>query len=119
MPGRGAGRGAGDHARILVGTFAATFVALRVFTVPLAIFFAVFMAYVSVQVRSTSSPSLRRAACTLGMSGLGIGGVSALVAIGALLVVPFMTWCNVKMQNAIGTWAAMACASRSGTSATW
>ena len=40
--------------------------------------------------------------------GLGIGGVSALVAIGGgSLSVPFMTWCNVKMQNAIGTSAAI------------
>ena len=40
--------------------------------------------------------------------GLGIGGVSALVAIGGgSLSVPFMTWCNLKVQNAIGTSAAI------------
>ena len=40
--------------------------------------------------------------------GGGIGVVSALVAIGGgSLSVPFMTWCNVKMQNAIGTSAAI------------
>ena len=46
----------------------------------------------------------------LGLSGvgLGIGGISALVAIGGgSLSVPFMTWCNVKVQNAIGTSAAI------------
>jgi len=40
--------------------------------------------------------------------GAGIGIVSALVAIGGgSLSVPFMTWCNVRMQNAIGTSAAI------------
>jgi len=92
---------------ILVGTFAATFVAARVSTVPLAIFFAVFMAYVSIQMLLNIKPKpSRELPGVLGMSaaGLGIGGVSALVAIGGgSLSVPFMTWCNVKMQNAIGT----------------
>ncbi len=45
-----------------------------------------------------------------GMFGVGavIGGVSALVAIGGgSLSVPFMTWCNVKVHQAIGTSAAI------------
>ena len=43
-----------------------------------------------------------------GMVGAGIGGISAMVAIGGgSLSVPFMTWCNVKMQHAIGTSAAI------------
>jgi uncharacterized membrane protein YfcA len=37
-----------------------------------------------------------------------IGGISSLVAIGGgSLSVPFMTWCNVKVHNAIGTSAAI------------
>jgi len=37
-----------------------------------------------------------------------IGGISALVAIGGgSLSVPFMVWCNIKIQNAIGTSAAI------------
>jgi uncharacterized membrane protein YfcA len=41
-------------------------------------------------------------------AGLGIGGISALVAIGGgSLSVPFMTWCNVRVQSAIGTSAAI------------
>ena len=41
-------------------------------------------------------------------AGLGIGGISALVAIGGgSLSVPFMTWCNVKVHQAIGTSAAI------------
>jgi len=46
----------------------------------------------------------------LGMSAVGavIGGVSALVAIGGgSLSVTFMTWCNVKVHQAIGTSAAI------------
>jgi uncharacterized membrane protein YfcA len=40
--------------------------------------------------------------------GVVIGGVSALVAIGGgSLSVPFMTWCNVKIQQAIATSAAI------------
>ena len=96
---------------ILVGTFAATFVASRISTVPLAIFFAAFMAYVSVQMLLNIKPKPARdlpGAVGMTAAGLGIGGISALVAIGGgSLSVPFMTWCNVKMQNAIGTSAAI------------
>lgn len=96
---------------ILVGTFGATFIASHVASKPLAIFFACFMAYVSTQMLLNIKPKPSRALPgPLGMTGvgLGIGGVSALVAIGGgSLSVPFMTWCNVKMQNAIGTSAAI------------
>lgn len=96
---------------ILLGTFAATFVAARVNTAALAIFFAVFMAYVSVQMLLNIKPKPSRelpGAVGMTVAGLGIGGVSALVAIGGgSLSVPFMTWCNIKVQNAIGTSAAI------------
>jgi uncharacterized membrane protein YfcA len=40
--------------------------------------------------------------------GSGIGGISALVAIGGgTLTVPFLTWCNVALPVAIGTSAAV------------
>lgn len=96
---------------ILVGTFGATFIASHVPSRPLAIFFVCFMAYVSVQMLLNVKPKPSRdLPGPIGMTGvgLGIGGVSALVAIGGgSLSVPFMTWCNVKMQNAIGTSAAI------------
>jgi len=96
---------------ILFGTFAATFVASRVESKPLAIFFACFMAYVSLQMLANVKPKpSRELPGPVGMSavGAGIGGVSALVAIGGgSLSVPFMTWCNVKVHNAIGTSAAI------------
>ncbi len=96
---------------VLLGTFAGTFVASRVDSAPLAIFFGCFMAYVSLQMILNVKPKPSRdlpGALGLASVGGGIGLVSALVAIGGgSLSVPFMTWCNVKMQNAIGTSAAI------------
>lgn len=96
---------------ILAGTFGGTFIAAQVPSEPLAIFFACFMAYVSLQMLLNIKPKPNRELpSAMGMTGVGllIGGVSALVAIGGgSLSVPFMTWCNVKMQNAIGTSAAI------------
>lgn len=96
---------------ILFGTFAGTFIASRVDTVPLAIFFSLFMAYVSVQMLVNIKPKPSReipGGVGLSAAGAGIGGFSALVAIGGgSLSVPFMTWCNVKMQHAIGTSSAI------------
>lgn len=96
---------------VLVGTFAGTFIASRVASAPLAIFFGCFMAYVAIQMIVNAKPKPSRE--LPGMAGLtgvggGIGVISALVAIGGgSLSVPFMTWCNVKMQHAIGTSAAI------------
>ena len=40
--------------------------------------------------------------------GAGIGAMSSLVAIGGgAFTVPFLTWCNVNVQKAIGTSAAV------------
>lgn len=96
---------------VLIGTFLGTFVASSVPTRPLAIFFACFMAYVSMQMILNVKPKpSRELPGPLGLAGVGtgIGVVSALVAIGGgSLSVPFMTWCNVNMKNAIGTSAAI------------
>ena len=96
---------------VLFGTFAGTFIASSAPTRPLAIFFGCFMAYVSLQMILNVKPKpSRELPGKVGLAGVGtgIGVVSALVAIGGgSLSVPFMTWCNVKMQNAIGTSAAI------------
>ncbi|MDR1854960.1 MAG: sulfite exporter TauE/SafE family protein [Azoarcus sp.] len=96
---------------ILVGTFFGTFIAKRMDTVPLAVFFACFMTFVAAQMLYNAKPKPSRdLPGFVGMSftGLVIGGVSALVAIGGgSLSVPFMIWCNVKAQHAIGTSAAI------------
>lgn len=96
---------------ILLGTFGAAMLAAYIPSLPLAIFFVVFMAYVSVQMWLNVKPKpSRQLPSPLVLSGVGliIGGVSALVAIGGgSLSVPFMTWCNVKIQQAIATSAAI------------
>ena len=96
---------------ILVGTFAGTFVASRVDSKPLAIFFSVFIFCVAIQMMLALKPKASRTLPGMaGMNGVGfiIGGVSALVAIGGgSMSVPFMTWCNVRIQNAIATSAAI------------
>ncbi len=96
---------------ILIGTFGAAFMAALIPTRPLAIFFVCFMAYVALQMVLNIKPKPYRqlpGSVALSLVGVGIGGVSALVAIGGgSLTVPFMTWCNVKLPNAIGTSAAI------------
>ncbi|GHE20096.1 sulfite exporter TauE/SafE family protein [Halomonas urumqiensis] len=96
---------------ILVGTFLATFIAAKLPTRGLAIFFACFMVLMSLQMLANLKPKPTRGLPgPIGITGagLGIGGISALVAIGGgSLTVPFLTWCNVKLQHAIGTSAAV------------
>lgn len=96
---------------ILLGTFAATFIASYLTAEPLAIFFSLFMAFVALQLLLDRKPKPARAlpgAAGLSLVGLVIGGISALVAIGGgTLTVPFLTWCNLRIQTAIGTSAAV------------
>jgi uncharacterized membrane protein YfcA len=96
---------------ILLGTFLGAQLASLMPTRPLAIFFTVFMSYVAFQMLANIKPKpSRQLPGKLGMFlvGSGIGAISALVAIGGgSLSVPFMTWCNVRMHQAIGTSAAI------------
>jgi uncharacterized membrane protein YfcA len=96
---------------IVIGTLIGAQLAARIPTKPLAIIFTVFMSYVALQMLLNVKPKPSRTLPgELGMYAVGgfIGGISALVAIGGgSLSVPFMTWCNVKMHNAIGTSAAI------------
>ncbi|ONG41260.1 hypothetical protein BKE30_05635 [Alkanindiges hydrocarboniclasticus] len=96
---------------VIVGTFLATFVAAQIPSLYLAVFFALFMGYVSVQMllNKKPSPSHKPASSTelLGV-GAGIGAISALVSIGGgSLTVPYLTWRNFDIKKAIGTSAAM------------
>jgi uncharacterized membrane protein YfcA len=96
---------------IIVGTLLGAQLAAHVATRPLAIFFAVFMIYVALQMIINTKPApARELPGRWGMlgAGLGIGGISALAAVGGgSLTVPFLLWCNVKMHQAIGTSAAV------------
>ncbi|MEY2632656.1 MAG: hypothetical protein RIR00_1310 [Pseudomonadota bacterium] len=96
---------------ILIGTLLGTELVSRVPTGTLALIFTIFICYVAVQMIINLKPQAHREMPgTLGTSLVGafIGGFSCLVAIGGgVLSVPFMTWCNVKMQHAIGTSSAI------------
>src|SRR5690606_6628178 len=96
---------------ILVGTFVATFLAAYLSARPLAIFFCIFMTYVAAQMILNRKPNpARQLPGVPGLSAVGavIGGISALVAIGGgTMTVPFLNWCNVRLQTAIGTSAAV------------
>lgn len=96
---------------ILIGTFGGTFLSSRVPSVPLALFFVLFTALVAYRMLRAARPHPTQAlpgALGLALVGVGIGFVSALVAIGGgSLSVPFMTRCNVPIQIAVGTSAAI------------
>lgn len=96
---------------IVAGTLFGAQLAAHVPTRPLAIFFAVFMVYVALQMVINAKPApSRELPGRLGMLGVGvgIGSLSSLAAVGGgSLTVPFLLWCNVKMHHAIGTSAAV------------
>ncbi|WP_397410582.1 sulfite exporter TauE/SafE family protein [Polaromonas sp.] len=77
----------------------------------LSILFAVFVAFSATQMFLDRKPKPSRTLPgrlgTFGMGGV-IGMLSSLVgAGGAFVSVPFMTWCNVKIHDAVGTSAAL------------
>lgn len=96
---------------VLLGTFAGTFLAAYLPTTTLAIFFSLFMAIIAAQLLLNAKPKPSRQlpnGYVLSATGAGIGGVSALVAIGGgSMTVPFLMWCNVALPVAIGTSAAV------------
>lgn len=69
--------------------------------------FGIFACIVAVQMFFAVKPSARRVLPGApGLLGIGtvFGGISALFGIGGgSLSVPFLTWCNVRVQEAIGT----------------
>jgi uncharacterized protein len=77
----------------------------------LALFFAVFIGFSATQMLLDRKPQPSRqmpGAVGQGLVGGGIGFLSGLVgAGGAFMSVPFMTWCNVPIRQAVGTSAAL------------
>jgi uncharacterized protein len=77
----------------------------------LALVFAGFVGFSATQMLLNRKPQpSRQMPGTLGtgLAGTGIGFISGLVgAGGAFISVPFMTWCNVPMHNAVATSAAL------------
>ncbi len=96
---------------ILVGSLLGSQVAVALPARILGMFFALFVAFSATQMLLNRKPKPTR---TLpqppGMFGVGgvIGLLSSLVgAGGAFVSVPFMTWCNVSIHNAVATSAAL------------
>ena len=96
---------------ILLGTFAGAGLASSLTSQFLSIIFVLFIFYAATQMLMQFRPgALFQLPGKIGLfiTGTIIGGVSSLVAIGGgLLSVPFLSLCNVKLQRAIGTAAAI------------
>jgi uncharacterized protein len=96
---------------IIVGTLVGSAIAGMLNTLALGIVFTVFTFYVATRMLLGVKPvASRKLPGRPGMFGAGavIGSLSSLAAIGgAVLSVPFMLKCNVRMHAAIGTAAAI------------
>ena len=96
---------------IFLGTFLGSCFAARMSTNFLKGFFVIFLYYVASQMLLDKKPKpSRQLPGPLGMFGVGnvIGSFSSMVGIGGgTLSVPFMTWCNIPVHEAIGTSAAI------------
>ena len=96
---------------ILLGSWIGPWVGKQLNTSVLALVFGLFVAFSATQMMlNKKPPPARDLPPALGMFGVGalIGAVSGLVgAGGGFLSVPFMSWCNVKMHNAVATSAAL------------
>jgi uncharacterized protein len=96
---------------ILVGSLAGAQLAVALPGRVLGVAFAVFVAFSATQMLLERKPKpTRTMPGPLGTFAVGnvIGFLSALVgAGGAFISVPFMTWCNVKIHDAVGTSAAL------------
>lgn len=96
---------------ILLGTAAGTLLAARIPARTLGAIFAGFVCLVALQMALNLKPKPSRTLpgkWGLITTGFGIGTLSALVAIGGgSLTVPFLSWCNIRIQKAIGTSSAV------------
>jgi len=96
---------------ILLGSLIGAQVAVALPGKVLNILFAIFITFSATQMFLNKKPKPSRTMPgrpgTFGMGSV-IGMVSALVgAGGAFISVPFMTWCNVKIHDAVGTSSAL------------
>jgi uncharacterized membrane protein YfcA len=96
---------------VLLGTFFATFVASKIDSIYLAMFFSIFMAYVSIQMFLNKKPQPDKNISgnkEIFFVGTGIGAISAFVSIGGgSLTVPYLVWRNINIKKAVGTSAAI------------
>jgi uncharacterized protein len=96
---------------IVIGTLGGATLVSALPSRVLSIIFVVFIYYAATQMLLKTIPKPSRTLPgRLGMFGAGsvIGAISSFVAIGGgLLTVPFLSICNVRLQHAIGTAAAV------------
>ena len=96
---------------IIVGTIGGATLVNSLSSQFLSIIIAIFIFYAATQILLNVAPKpSRQLPGKVGMFTVGsiIGGISSLVAIGGgILTVPFLSKCNVKIQHAIGTAAAV------------
>jgi uncharacterized membrane protein YfcA len=96
---------------IVVGTLAGALAAAHFSDFGLRLFFVCFLYYAGIQMLVGFKPKAHRdLPGWLGMTAAGsvIGMVSSWVGIGGgTLSVPFLNWCNIRFQEAIGTSAAI------------
>lgn len=96
---------------ILIGSWIGPGIGKQLNSAGLAMFFAVFVAVSASQMLLDRKPAAaRELPGALGMFAAGgvIGILAGLVGVGGAFVsVPFMTWCNVKIHNAVATSAAL------------
>ena len=96
---------------IVIGSLLGAQLAVALPGKALSVLFAVFVAFSATQMFLDRKPKpSRKLPGPLGAFGVGglIGLLSSLVgAGGAFVSVPFMTWCNVRIHQAVGTSAAL------------
>lgn len=96
---------------ILIGSWVGPWIGQQMNSSTLALFFAVFVTFSATQMLIDKKPAgARGLPGTAGMFGAGgvIGVLAGLVGAGGGFVsVPFMTWCQVKIHNAVATSAAL------------
>ncbi len=96
---------------ILIGSWMGPWVGAQLSSTALALFFGLFISFSATQMLLDRKPKPTRELPKLpGMVGVSlvIGTLSGLVgAGGGFISVPFMTWCNVRIHNAVATSAAI------------
>lgn len=93
-----------------LGSLLATLLVVRMSSLYLSAFFALFALYAAIYLFRDRTPAATKMPgdTELGLVALGIGSISALVSIGGgTLTVPYLTLRNVAMKQAIGTSAVL------------